>query len=407
MIRPRARKVLVCGASIAGPALAWWLERYGFDVTVVERAGTIRSGGYAIDIRGTAVDVCERMGLMPALREEHINAQSWTFRNSRRVISSIRQEDITGGVVGRDVEVQRGVISGLLHDMTKGTIPYRFDDSVTAMADHDGGIDVTFRSGRQERFDLVIAADGLHSTTRALAFGPADQFYRYLGCCFVGFTMPNNHGFSREAVIYNEPGLMALVYETGAERMNALLAYRREAPAREEYTDMDRLHRNLQARYAGQGWIVPEMLSEARKSADIYFDSMTQIHMPQWSKGRVGVVGDAAYGPSFFSGQGTSLALVGAYVLAGELATHADHREAFAAYERKARAFVEQNQATAHGGSDIMVPATRAKIWKRNVMMDLSPILTRFGLIGRKSRQLNSALTITDYHAAGPVPTAA
>jgi 2-polyprenyl-6-methoxyphenol hydroxylase-like FAD-dependent oxidoreductase len=243
MIRPRARKVLVCGASIAGPALAWWLERYGFDVTVVERAGTIRSGGYAIDIRGTAVDVCERMGLMPALRVAHINAQSWAFRNSRRVISSIRQEDITGGVVGRDVEVQRGVISGLLHDLTTDTIPYRFDDSVIAMADHDGGIDVTFRSGRQERFDLVIAADGLHSTTRALAFGPADQFYRYLGCCFVGFTMPSNHGFSREAVIYNEPGLMALVYETGAERMNALLAYRREAPAREEYTDMDRLHR--------------------------------------------------------------------------------------------------------------------------------------------------------------------
>lgn len=407
MSRPTARKILVCGASIAGPALAYWLDHYGFEVTLVERAETVRSGGYAIDIRGSAIDVSERMGMLSALRDAHIRTRCWTFRNARRVITSLRQEDITGGVVGRDVEVPRGVLANLLYDLTRDRIAYRFGDCVTAIDDQVDGIDVGFRSGRQERYDLVVAADGLHSTTRALAFGPEAQFDSYLGSCFAGFSLPNRHGFDHEAVIYNAPGLMASVYETGGERMNGLLAYRRPKPASAEYADVDGLRRDLRARYAGEGWIVPELLDDMEAADDLYFDSMLQIHMPRWWNGRVAVVGDAAYGPSFFSGQGTSLALVGAYVLAGELATKTHHEDAFAAYDRTARRFVEDNQATALGGSDIMVPATRTKIWTRNRMMNLSPILTRLGLVGRKSRQLNSALEIEDYPAPAPTPAMA
>ena len=407
MTRSRARKILVCGASIAGPALAYWLDRYGFEVTLVERADTVRSGGYAIDIRGSAIDVSERMGLLPALQDAHIRTRQWTFRNADRIITSLRQEDITGGVVGRDVEVPRGVLAQLLFDLTRDRVAYRFNDCITAIDDHAAGIDVTFRSGLEQSFDLVIAADGLHSTTRALAFGPEDQFDSYLGCCFVGFSLPNRHGFDHEAVIYNVPGLMASVYETGGERMNGLFAYRRTKPEPHEYADSAGLRRDIHDRYAGQGWIVPEMLEALDTADDLYFDSMLQIHMPCWWQGRVAVVGDAAYGPSFFSGQGTSLALVGAYVLAGELAVHDDHRRAFAAYDSVARRFVEENQATALDGSDIMVPATRTKIWMRNRMMDLSPILTRLGLVGRKSRNLNSALKIKDYPVSEGVPSMA
>lgn len=405
MTRSETRRILIAGASIAGPALAYWLDRYGFDVTLVERADSIRSGGYAIDVRGTAIDVAERMGILSGLRAAHVETERWVFRDAKRVIGSLRQEDITGGIVGRDVEVPRGVVTTLLYDLTHDRVDYRFKDFITKLDDHDDGIDVTFASGGTERFDLVIAADGLHSSTRALVFGPEDPFSRYLGCCFVGFSIPNRHGFHREAVIHSALGLMASVYETGGEKMNALFAFRRQQPKVSEYGDLPAIRREVKERYAKEGWIVPEMLAEIDTAPDLYFDSMMQIHMPQWSKGRFAVVGDAAYGPSFFSGQGTSLALVGAYVLAGELATQPTHQAAFAAYDRTARAFVESNQATALDGASVMVPDTRFKIWIRNRMLRLSPLLTRLGLVGRKSRDLNSALKIKDYAVPDKVPS--
>lgn len=405
MSRSKPRKVLISGASIAGPALGYWLDRYGFDVTLVERAATIRSGGYAIDVRGTAIDVAERMGILDGLCAAHVETERWVFRDANGVIGSLRQEDITGGIVGRDVEVPRGVVTTLLYGLTRDRIDYRFNDHITALDDHADGIDATFASGGTERFDLVIAADGLHSTTRALIFGPEDQFSKYLGCCFAGFSIPNRHDFHREAVIHTSLGLMASVYETGGEKMNGLLALRRPQPKVSEYGDLPAIRRELKARFANEGWIVPEMLTEIDTAEDFYFDSMMQIHMPAWSKGRFAVVGDAAYGPSFFSGQGTSLALVGAYVLAGELATQPDHETAFAAYDRTARAFVEANQATALNGGDVMVPNSRFKIWVRNRMLGLAPLLTRLGLVGRKSRELNSALKIKDYAMPDNIPS--
>ncbi|WP_411338834.1 FAD-dependent monooxygenase [Sphingopyxis sp. J-6] len=393
----RARKALVSGASIAGPTVAYWLDRHGFDVTVVERADALRSGGYAIDIRGTAIDAVERMGMLPELREAHIRTRHWRFRGPRGVIASIPMEDITGGVAGRDVEIPRGALAEILYARTRDNIPYRFNDCIVAMKEDRDGIDVTFRSGLEERYDVVIAADGLHSTTREQAFGPESQFSSYLGCCFIGFTAPNSFGFNHELNIYNVPGLAAGAYETGAERMNCLFAYRRPEPASSEYADLDGVRRDIRARYAGQGWIIPQLLDAMDAADDLYFDSMMQIHMPKWSSGRVAVVGDAAYGPSFFSGQGTSTAIAGAYVLAGELAAHDSHQAAFDAYDREARKFIEDNQATAYGGSDLMVPPTRLKLWKRNRMMNLAPILTRLGMMRQEERDINSSLKLKDY----------
>lgn len=403
MTGPAGRKVLVSGASIAGPTLAYWLDRYGFDVTLVERSNALRGGGYAIDIRGTAMDVIERMGMLEEVKAAHIQTRCWSFlKADGRLAGSVRQEDLTGGIVGRDVELHRGTLAALLYARTRDRVDYRFNDRIAALESRDDAVDVTFASGKRESFDLVLAADGIHSSTRELVFGPEEPFSRYLGYCFAGFTMENRHGFFREGIVHNTPGKAAAIYETangGEGRMNALLVVKRPQPSRAELNDIDAQRAAMQRDFAGSGWIVPEIVEAMQTADDIYFDAMEQIFMPRWSVGRVAVVGDAAYGPSFFSGQGTSLALVGAYVLAGELAIHASHADAFRAYDDTARSFVEGNQATARDGGNTMAPDTPAKLWMRNRMIGLAPLLTKLGLVGRNSRQLNSALVLKDYDA--------
>lgn len=394
-----ANRILISGASIAGPTLGYWLHRYGFDVTLVERAEAIRSGGYPIDIRGTAMDVVERMGILEGVKAAHLRTREWRFVDAEgRRVGGFRPEDLTGGVAGRDVELPRGTLTSLLYELTRNTIQYRFKDFITALNDGPDGIDVTFNSGRQERFDLVIAADGLHSSTRALVFGPEDQFKHYLGYTFAGFTMPNTYGLSQEAVIHSKPGKLAMVFSPdGGPHLGALLALKRPEPSRAELSDADAQRQAMIRDFSGGGWLIPDLLKGIQAADDLYFDSMMQIFMPTWSSGRVAVVGDAAYGPSFFSGQGTSIALVGAYVLAGELATHADHTAAFRAYEQVARDFVEGNQAVAKDGGETMVPDTELKLWLRNKMMGLAPLLSRLGLVGRTTRKRASALTLDNY----------
>jgi len=393
------RKVLVCGASIAGPAIGYWLHAYGFDVTLVERAEAVRDGGYPIDVRGTAIDVMERMGVLPDLQAAHIRTRKVTFVGANaRTVGSIKPEALMGGVEGRDVELPRGRLTALLFDRTRDRIQYRFGDWVEALTDQADGVDVEFHSGRRERFDLVLVAEGLHSTTRALVFGPEQQFSRYLGYCFAGLSLPQRDGLQREALIYNTPGKVAAVYAVAGEpRLFALLALKRPQPTPLEMADRDEQRRSMARAFAGAGWFVPELIAAAGSAEDFYFDSMTQIHMPTWSSGRVALLGDAAYGPSFFSGQGTSIALVGAYVLAGELATHDDHAAAFRAYERTARAFIEANQATAKDGCDTMAPDSAAKLWLRNGMIRLAPLLTRLGLVSRHSRKVHSSLELPIY----------
>lgn len=392
------RKILISGASIAGPAVGYWLHRYGFDVTLVERATAVRDGGYPIDVRGTAIDVMERMGMLSNLQAAHIRTRRMTFVEANKTVGSISPEALMGGVAGRDVELARGRLTELLFNHTRDKFEYRFGDWIAGLQDGADGVDVEFHSGRRERFDLVLVAEGLHSNTRALVFGPERQFSRYLGYCFAGFSLPNKHALQREGVIYNSPGKVAAMYAAGDEpELFGLLALKRPEPTAEELSDRNIQRRSMARDFAGEGWLVPELIAAASTTDSFYFDSMMQIHMPTWSSGRIALLGDAAYGPSFFSGQGTSIALVGAYVLAGELASHANHADAFRAYERTARTFIEANQATAKDGSDTMAPDTATKLWLRNRMIRLAPLLTRLGLVSRHSRKVHSSLVLPNY----------
>ena len=365
------RKVLISGASIAGPALAYWLDRYGFEVTVVERAARVRGGGYAIDIRGTAREVVERMGLYPELRKAHVDTRWLSFVDvDGALIGSVPPEDLTGGTAGLDLEVRRGDLADALYTPIRDNVEFIFNDSIATLDDLGDRVEVTFDSGTRRTFDLVIGADGLHSNTRRLAFGPEEQFHRYLGHVFAIFTVPNEFGLAHEAVIWNDPARAAALYAHElTDEMHGLLIFKQAEPPFTAFRDPAAQRDLVAAEFPERGWHIPRLVRAMYESDELFFDVVSQIHMPAWSRGRVALVGDAAYATSFLSGQGSSVSLVGAYLLAGELATHADHAEAFAAYENRARGFVEQNQALATSGGTRLIPGTRELLDARNELL--------------------------------------
>jgi len=396
-----ARSVLISGASVAGPALAYWLDRYGFEVTVVERATAIRSGGYPIDIRGTAMAVIERMGLRPAVAAAHIASRGLTFVDADgKTIGTVPIYDLTGNEAGRDVELPRGELTTLLYGLTRnGRVRYRFQDSVEALHDDGAGVDVQFRDGERRRYDVVIGADGIHSNTRRLVFGPEAPFIRDLGAAFNLFSLPNDLGLSHGAVVYAEPGRTAVVMAVrDSPQLFAMLTFVTEtAPLAAPLDKVAQIERTA-AVFAGGGWEVPRLVAAMKRADDLYFDSVSQIRMPRWSQGRVALVGDAAFAPSFRSGQGTSLALVGAYVLAGELSVHQDPADAFAAYERTHRPYVEANQALAiKDDVDLLLPRTPEELDARNRMLAAFQSAPAGGGLDDKAQAAHSALALADY----------
>ncbi|MET8162065.1 FAD-dependent monooxygenase [Sphaerisporangium sp. NPDC005289] len=390
-------RVLVSGASIAGPALAYWLHRYGFEVTVVEKAGAVRGGGYPIDIRGTALEVVRRMGVLPALQAAHVDTRRITFLNpDGSVIAAVDARPVAGGAEVRDLEVRRGDLTEILYAAIRDEVEFLFDDTIAALDDRADGVDVTFRSGKQRMFDVVVGADGLHSHTRGLVFGPEARFHRYLGYCFAGFTMSNDLGLSHEGVVWNAPGRGAALYAVGdGDTVHGFLSFSRPEPPFEAFRDPVAQRDLVASIFAGDQWEVPRLVTAMRTADDLFFDVVSQIRMPRWSAGRVALAGDAAHAPSFLTGQGSSLALVGAYLLAGELATDRDHTAALTAYEQRARAFVEMNQALVTEGDATLLPGTEEALARRNRMLRGLTVMP-----AAEGRPAYSALTLPDFTGA-------
>ncbi|MET9851030.1 FAD-dependent monooxygenase [Streptomyces ossamyceticus] len=387
------RHVLVSGAGVAGLTLAYWLNRQGLRVTVVEKAATPRRGGYPVDVRGTAVEVVRRMGVLPRLRDAHVDLRRLIFLDGDgREVASLDPHTITGGVAG-DLEVPRGDLTAVLHTAVRDDVELLYDDSIDTLDETGDGVDVTFHRGSGRTFDLVFGADGLHSRTRALLFGPEERFHHYLGYCFAGFTLRDTFGLAHETVLWNTPGRAAALYAAGdTGEMHALLAFARPEPPFDLFRE-PRAQRDLVTEvFADAGWRVPDILTALRAVDDLYFDGVSQIRMPSWSGGRVALVGDAAYAPSFLTGQGTSLALVGAYMLAASLSGRHDHATSYAAYEQTTREFVTVNQNQVGKGDATLFPTTAESLARRNDMLRALAMEPSGG--GRPARPAHSALTL-------------
>ena len=341
-------RVLVAGASIAGPALAHWLRRRGAEVTVVERAAELRPGGQAVDARGVAREVIRRMGLDAAVRAARTEtAGAYTVDVDGNVLETFRADDNGGDGYIAEIEILRGDLSQVIYDDTRDGVEYVFGDRIAEISQDADGVDVVFAGGDRRRFDLVVGADGLHSALRAMVFGPRERFVRHLGLVLAFYSVPNEFGLDRWLIDYQDQGSgrsAGLRPVPDASRAMAMLAF----PAADfdvDYRDVAAQKRLLRERMAGLGWLTPRILAHLDEAPDFYLDQVAQVVMDRWSSGRVGLLGDAAFCSSPFSGGGTGLALVGSYLLAGELAAAGwDPEAGFAAYEGRMRPFVEANQ---------------------------------------------------------------
>ncbi|MEU4513666.1 FAD-dependent monooxygenase [Nonomuraea wenchangensis] len=338
-------KVLISGASVGGPVLAYWLGRHGIEAEIVERAPAPRTGGQAIDVRGAALTVADRMGVLERARalRTRMRGMSMVDGSGAELMRSTEGTLSGGAFDSPDVEIMRDDLTALVLAAADPAIVY--GDSIAALDQDADGVDVTFDSGRRERYDYVVGADGLHSNVRRLAFGPEERYVRHLGAYVSIFTAPNFLGLDHWQTWFRDGQVGGVVYsDRDATTMRVNLGFE-DGPIAYDHRDLDAQKRLVQERCAGLGWEVPRLLDAMGKADDFYFDAMAQVVMDRWSAGRVTLVGDAGYCASPLSGQGTSLAMVGAYVLAQELG--AAPAGAFDRYERRMRPFVAANQALA------------------------------------------------------------
>jgi 2-polyprenyl-6-methoxyphenol hydroxylase-like FAD-dependent oxidoreductase len=393
-----AKSILISGAGIAGPTLAYWLDRYGFDVTLVERAPRPRTGGYIIDFWGLGYDVADRMQVVRALQETAYKVQELRLVDAegRRVggfgAGVFRQ--LTGG---RYLSLPRSALAKLLYDVIAERCPIIFGDSIRELVQTDAGVDVSFERAPGRHFDLVIGADGQHSVVRKLAFGEEDRFERYLGYAVAAFEGKQYRPRDQNVYVsYGLPGKQVARFALRDDDTLFLLVFTASSPPAVPAHDTRAQKAYLHVEFDGAGWECGRILDALDRCDEIYFDRVSQIHLRRWSHDRVALVGDAAAAPSLLAGQGAALAMTAAYVLAGELArARGDHRKAFARYEAMLREFLDGKQASAQRFAGSFLPQTRLGIFLRNQVTKLFglPAVANYVL----GRGLLDRLALPDY----------
>ncbi|MEU0603235.1 FAD-dependent oxidoreductase [Streptomyces sp. NPDC006393] len=401
-------RVLVSGAGIAGPVLAYWLTRRGFSVTVVERApAPRRTGGHAVDLFRPAMNISEKMGVLARVEERATGTNRMTVhrQGSRRAVRADLSK-IFGAASGRHVEIMRDDLSEIYYDATRDDVEYLFGDSITAI-EPDG--EVRFENAVPRRFDLVVGADGLHSTVRGLVFGEESRFSAFVGAYFGVMTLPNVSGLDGELLMHVGVGRTAGMY--GARHLGdarVLFLFRSERELDCSYRDVPRQKELLRGAFAGLHAHVDRWLEELESTPAFYFDSITQLRMDTWSRGRVTLVGDAGYCPGPAVGGSTSLAVVGAYVLAGELArAGGDHERAFPAYERVMAEHVRGSREAALSAAKTLIPTSRLGVWglaqgaRLISALPAGPSRALVRLTTRSAR-LYDSVTVDDYPPSPP-----
>ena len=399
------KSILIAGLGIAGPTLAYWLKATGFEPTLVERSPALREGGYVIDFWGLGYDIAERMGL--GIDINHIGYHVRELRivddRGRRVTGFGTKvfSELTGG---RYVTLARSDLSRLLFERVKGTTEVIFDDEIIGFLEQREAVQVRFKHGGERRFDLVIGADGLHSDVRRLAFGPQDQFEKQLGYAVAAFEVRGYRPRDEDVyLMYGQRGQMLGRFTMHEDRTLFLFVF--AADSGTFPTTLDLQKTMLRQRYGDGKWECARILDELDCTHELYFDRVSQIRMAKWSRGRVALVGDAAFCVSLVAGQGSALAMISAYVLAGELANAGGrHEEAFRKYEAFLRAYINTKQQGAVRFAAVFAPKTQWGLCFRNQVIKAFAIpgLARLSV----GRDIIDDLRLPDYRWPQPIPAA-
>jgi len=386
-------KVLISGAGPAGLTAAYWLKRYGYTLSIVERAPHLLVGGYKIDLRGAALQVITQMGIHDAVVAARTDMRGAQLVDKEGKIIQQMSGDEFGHRVGGDLEIVRGTLCEILRDHLRD-VELLFGDTIQGIIQSSNSVQVQFTKNDAREFDCVIGADGLHSNVRRIAFGEESRFLRDLGLYLCVYSVPNYLKLDRMEMQYSEIGRIAQIWSSrGDANMKACFGF--AAPSLQiGLHDRPQQQQALKTVYEGIGWEVPHLMELMPTASDWYFDKAAQIVMPRWSQGRVALVGDAAYCASPMSGQGTSLAIIGAHVLAGELAAASGNcLRAFAEYENAMRPFVEANQALGLKSSKRMLSGENKSVsgWLLKQFMRILPGPVLEWIINRSTERITKA----------------
>lgn len=362
-------KIAISGAGVAGPALAHWLLRAGHEPTLIERSPTLRTGGYMIDFWGVGYDVAERMGLLPQILEAGYRFREVRLLDRRgRRAGGFSAEVFVKATNGRFTSLPRGDLAAILYRSVEGRVEALFDESIEGIEDGPDAVTVRLRRGGTRRFDLVVGADGLHSAVRGLAFGPQGRFETQLGYRVASFAV---RGYRpRDELTYigaAAPGRQMARIALRDDWTMVLLVFRSDLIVGDEPEDTPGRQALLRRVFGDAGWEAPQILDAMDRADSLYYDRVSQIRMPAWTRGRVALVGDAAAAVSLMAGEGTGLGMTEAYVLAGELhKAGGDHAAAFRRYEARLRPFIQVKQKAAEGFAASFAPRTATGVWFRN-----------------------------------------
>ncbi|MBL7706848.1 MAG: FAD-dependent monooxygenase [Taibaiella sp.] len=395
----KKRTVLISGASIAGPTLAFWLHRFGFEVTVVERADVLRLGGQNIDVRDEAQKIVRLMGLEDKIKAANTGELGVRFVDKNDTIKAEFPKGVSSfGTT--ELEILRGDLAQILFDATKENVTYIFGDQIIALDQDENKVDVTFKMAAKQSFDLVIAADGIRSTTRTLMFGN-EPVIKYIGVYCSYLTIPRIETDTKWAYWYNAPG--SRVINTRPDNEGTTRASFSFLSPDNGYEKLDLAEQKeiLKQKFADAGWQAPRVLAAMEMANDVYLDGISQVKAPRWTTGRCAIVGDAAYCPTPMTGMGASLSIIGAYILAGELSRTADHKEAFAAYEKILRPYVEDIQNLPPGVPWIAHPKSKLGIALFNGVLGIvsSKAVKKVGKLfsGKKKKEVKEKIKLPQY----------
>ena len=388
--------VLISGAGIAGPTLGFWLQAAGFQPTLIERAPVLRSGGYVIDFWGLGYDIAERMGLIAEINRVGYRVRELRIVNDRgRRAAGFGTRLFTELTGGRYVTLPRSELSRLLFEKIKDTVEVIFDDEIASLEENSNGAWVELKHSGKRRFDLVIGADGLHSTVRKLAFDLPLELEKNLGYIVAAFEARGYRPRDEDVyLMYGQPGRMIGRFTLREDQSLFLFVF--AADGNPLPSTLDQQKAMLRGKYAAGRWECPSVLAELDRATELYFDRVSQIRMRSWSKGRVALIGDAAFCVSLLAGQGSALAMISAYVLAGELASAGGrYRQAFSNYEARLRPFIEIKQRGAERFAGAFAPKTRWGLSFRN------QVIRAFAIPGLAKlaigREINDNLQLPEY----------